>query len=82
MLQAHSYPPSVLTHEWLQPCSMEAHSSNSFMKVAEKPAFCTVLSDSKITSSLLEVDLEDGQTCHFDHYIGIYSDELINEMDQ
>lgn len=58
MSHAHSYPPSVLTHEWLQPWSMDAHSSNSFMNVAEKPAFCTELSDSKMTRSLFEVDLK------------------------
>lgn len=59
---SHRYPPKVLTQWCSHPWSESEHSSNSLMKLAEKPAFWTELSDMNLTNSLLELDRTDSGT--------------------
>merc|ERR1719430_2620240 len=57
ILQEQLYPPRVLIHSCSQPWSGEWHSSYSFMKLAENPAFWTEPSETNLIQRLFDVDL-------------------------
>lgn len=64
MRHSHLYPPSVLTHSCSHPWFCSEHSSNSFMKFAENPAFWTEESETNLTIILLELDLTSSGTLY------------------